>query len=264
MKVEVVLAPNPGLFTGPGTNTYIVESGGEALILDPGPQIAEHQAAIVVALGDATPVAVMATHTHPDHAPLANPLARLLNVPVLGHSPGPRFVPDETLRDGSTIRIGSLDLVAVATPGHTADHLCLLGEGRLFTGDHIMSGSTVIIEDAAAYMESLYRVRDLHADRVEPGHGPARDDAAALIEEYIDHRTMREEQVLAAVREGAATIGEVTDAIYADVPAALRPAAAHQVHVQLVKLRDDGRVRLGTGGGGASTAVETTESANGK
>jgi glyoxylase-like metal-dependent hydrolase (beta-lactamase superfamily II) len=240
--ISLVRAPNPGPYTGPGTNTYVLASGGEALVLDPGPVIDSHELAIVDALDGAVPVGVVVTHTHPDHAPMANPLATRLGVPVYGYEQGPSFVPDVRIGDGARVTFGDRTLTAVHTPGHTRDHLCFLDGDTLFTGDHIMGGSTVIIEDAAAYLDSLYRVRDLGAARIEPGHGEAMDDAGAAIGHYIEHRLARERQIIAAVVGGASTVGEVVDAVYAEVPPGLRPAAVHQVRVQLAKLSGDGAV----------------------
>jgi glyoxylase-like metal-dependent hydrolase (beta-lactamase superfamily II) len=240
--ISRILAPNPGLYTGPGTNTYIIESDGEALVLDPGPVIDEHAVEIVRALEGFQPVAVVATHTHPDHAPLANPLAMRLGVPVYGYQEGPHFVPDIAVADGDTISVGSIGMVAVHTPGHTPDHLCFRIDDVLFTGDHIMGGSSVIIEDAAQYLDSLYLVRDLGLARLEPGHGDAMDDAAAVIDGYIDHRLERERQILAAVAGGASSVGDIVDVVYAGVPAGLRDAATHQVTVQISKLFEDGAV----------------------
>lgn len=240
--IERVLAPNPSLYTGPGTNTYLLRDSGEVLIVDPGPIIASHAAAIVGAIGDDTPVGIAVTHTHPDHAPLANPLGDTLGIPVLGFATGPEFVPDQRVADGGVIRFGTSSLAALHTPGHTPDHLCFLLDDVLFTGDHIMEGSTVIIEDAADYLESLYRVRDIGARRIEPGHGDAIDDAGAAIAAYIDHRLERERQILAAITAGAVTVGDLVDAVYAGLPADLRPAAVHQVAVQLGKLSGDGAV----------------------
>ena len=240
--ISRILAPNPGLYTGPGTNTYIIESDGEALVLDPGPVIESHAVEITRALDGLQPVAVVATHTHPDHAPLANPLAARLDVPVFGYQAGPHFVPDITVADGETLKVGSIDLLAVHTPGHTPDHLCFRIGDVLFTGDHIMGGSSVIIEDAADYLDSLYLVRDLGVGRLEPGHGDAMDDAAAVIDEYIDHRRERELQILAAVAGGASSVGDIVDVVYAGVPAGLRKAATQQVEVQISKLFDDGAV----------------------
>jgi glyoxylase-like metal-dependent hydrolase (beta-lactamase superfamily II) len=238
--IERLLAPNPGLYTGPGTNTYLLSDGDQVLVLDPGPVINAHAAAIVAAIGDRTPIGVVVTHTHPDHAPLANPLATVLDVPVFGFGPGPEFTPDFELGDGDTVLFGSDEILAIHTPGHTADHLCFRLGGTLFTGDHIMGGSTVIMEDASAYLQSLYLVADLGVERIEPGHGDAMDDAGATIADYIDHRLERERQIVDAVRGGAGTIEDIVDVVYGTVAVGLRHAAIHQVRVQLTKLlRDD-------------------------
>lgn len=240
--IERVLAPNPGLFTGPGTNTYLLASSDEVLILDPGPDMDEHRTAIIDGVGGRLVVGVIATHTHPDHAPLANPLGVHYDVPVLGFGPGPRFTPDMTLADGSEVGFGVDRLLAVHTPGHTDDHLCFRWGGTLFTGDHIMGGSTVVIEDATAYLESLYRVSDLGVGRLEPGHGDAMDDAGRAIDDYIEHRLEREREIVEAIGSGAATVGDVVDAVYTEVPSGLRQAAVHQVRVQLTKLLRDALV----------------------
>ena len=240
--IERILAPNPGLYTGPGTNTYLLRSSGEVLILDPGPVIDDHELAIVEAVGPDTVVGVVATHTHPDHAPMANPLGRRFGVPVAGYGPGPEFQPDLVLRDGRGHEWGSDVLTAVHTPGHTDDHLCFRWGDVLFTGDHIMGGSTVVLEDASAYLESLYKVRDLGLASLAPGHGEPMDDAARAIGEYIEHRLAREAQIMAAIRSGAGTLGDVVDVVYAEVPAGLRQAAVHQVRVQLAKLSRDALV----------------------
>jgi glyoxylase-like metal-dependent hydrolase (beta-lactamase superfamily II) len=237
--ISRILAPNPGLYTGPGTNTYIIESEGEVLVLDPGPVIETHAVEIVRALDGLRPVGVVATHTHSDHAPMANPLATRLDVPVYGYQEGPQFVPDITIADGATVGVGSIELLAVHTPGHTPDHLCFRIDDVLFTGDHIMGGSSVIIEDAAQYLDSLYLVRDLEVARLEPGHGDAMDDAAAVIDDYIDHRLEREGQIVAAIAGGASNIGDIVDIVYVGIPAGLRDAAAHQVRVQISKLFGD-------------------------
>lgn len=240
--IERILAPNPGLYTGPGTNTYLMRSAGEVLIVDPGPVIEVHAVAIRSAIGADTAVGVVVTHTHPDHAPLANPLARILGVPAIGFGPGPEFTPDVRIADGETIRYGAEDVTAIHTPGHTPDHLCFRHGDVLLTGDHIMEGSTVVIDDATDYLESLYRVSELDVSRIEPGHGNAIDDAGAAITSYIDHRLERERQLLAAIRAGTATVGDLVDAVYGGIPDGLRDAAAHQVRVQLTKLSRDGAV----------------------
>ena len=257
--VERVLAPNPGPYTGPGTNTYVIESAGQAVILDPGPIIAGHIAAIRVALTGFQPVGVVVTHTHPDHAPAANGLGRELNVPVYGFAAGDGFEPTERVEDGAAIAFGDGRLVAVHTPGHTSDHLCFRLGGFLFTGDHIMGGSTVIIEDAAAYMRSLEKVADLHPSHLYPGHGPELPDAGDVIAEYIAHRFEREKQVLAAVTAGAATIGDIVDVVYVGLDPTLRVPATMQVHTQLMKLKNEGRVSLGSGGARGATTVGLVE-----
>jgi glyoxylase-like metal-dependent hydrolase (beta-lactamase superfamily II) len=256
MIVERLLAPNPGVYTGPGTNTYLIVDRGEVAVIDPGPTIERHLVGIAAAIGDRTAVAMVVTHTHSDHAPLANPLAEQLGVPVYGYEAGPHFVPDIRISDGDTVSVGGVVLEAVHTPGHTRDHLCFRLADRLFTGDHIMGGSTVIMEDAAAYMESLYRVRDLDVARIEPGHGPSMDDAGSVIDEYIAHRLAREAEILDAVRAGGMTVADIGEAVYSFVPPELLPAATHQVIVQMRKLYADGEVRFSAGAVGPSTMVE--------
>ena len=256
MTVERVLAPNPGIYTGPGTNTYLIGDRDEVAVLDPGPVIRSHLLAILDAIGRRTATAVIATHSHPDHAPLSNMLAARLDVPVLGNRPGPGFEPDVRLSDGDTVGVGHLSLEAVCTPGHTEDHLCFRLSERLFTGDHIMGGSTVVMEDASAYLESLYRVRDLGVARIEPGHGDSMDDAGAVIAGYIEHRRAREREILDAIGAGARTVSDVVDTVYAFVPADLRMAAVHQVTVQLAKLSADDKVRFSAGAPGPSNMVE--------
>jgi glyoxylase-like metal-dependent hydrolase (beta-lactamase superfamily II) len=256
VTVDRVLAPNPGIYTGPGTNTYLIGDGDEVLILDPGPILDGHLLAILDACGDRTATGVVATHTHSDHAPLANPLADRLGVPVLGNRPGPGFDPDIRLSDGSEVAVGAATMTAVHTPGHSADHLCFRLSGRLFTGDHIMGGSSVIMEDAAAYLDSLYRVQGLAVDRIEPGHGDSMNDAGMVIAGCIEHRLARELEILEAIASGAAIVSDIVDTVYAFVPSGLRSAATHQVVVQLAKLAADGEVRFLAGEAGPSTMVE--------
>ncbi len=258
-KIELVRAPNPGPFTGPGTNSYIIESGGEALVLDPGPVIREHLDAIRVALTGLDPVGVVVTHTHPDHAPAANGLGREFDVPVFGFDRGDEFEPTDRLEDGSPIAFGKDRLITVHTPGHTADHVCFRLGDYLFTGDHIMGGSTVIIEDAAAYMKSLEKVAALDPAHLYPGHGPELPEARQVIAEYIAHRIERERQVLAAITAGAARIGDIVDVVYAGLDPSLQMAATMQVHTQLIKLQHEGRVSLGLGGMHGATTVELVE-----
>lgn len=247
MEIRSATANNPGIFTGPGTNTYVVISAGQAVIIDPGPTdpVAVHRShvrAVMDLVADATPVGVLVSHTHPDHAPAANPLGEKLSVPVYGFAPGPEFKPDVMLADGDIVTVGSVDLEAIHTPGHTADHLCFRVGASLFTGDHIMGGSTVIIEDAASYMDSLEKTRGLGVETLYPGHGPVLADADAVISEYVAHRQMRELQVIAALRDGATTVSGIVGVVYADVDASRHFAAAMQVRTMLAKLVSDGAV----------------------
>ena len=254
-----MLAPNPGPFTGPGTNTYVVHDSGRCAVIDPGPVIPGHLTAIGHAVGEAEPVAVLVTHTHPDHAPAANPLAARLGVPALGFAAGPEFLPDATLADGDTVDVGGASLEVVHTPGHTADHICLRAGGVVFTGDHIIGGSTVIIEDAAAYMESLERLRRLSPRHLHPGHGEEIADAGAAIDAYIAHRLERERQVLAAVADGARTVREVVDAVYVGIPPELLDAAIFQVATLAQKLNGEGRLEFTGRAAGEEGAVRPLE-----
>ena len=256
MIVERVLAPNPGIYTGPGTNTYLVADGDDVAVVDAGPVIDSHLVAIMDAIGGRTAVAVIATHTHPDHAPLSNKLGGRLGVPVLGFGSGPEFEPDVRIKDGDEVRVGAHHLQAVHTPGHSADHLCFRLSDRLFTGDHIMGGSTVVMEDASAYLESLYRVQELGVTRIEPGHGDSIDNAGDVITGYIEHRLAREQEIVESIAAGARTVGDIVDVVYSSVHADLRAAATHQVIVQLNKLLADERVRFSAGAAGPSTMVE--------
>ena len=138
MRIERVLASNPSPYTGPGTNTWIVESADAVAIIDPGPVDDSHARAIAERVGERRVEAVLVTHTHEDHAPLANPLAREFGVPAYGYEPGPAFDPDVRLVDGSEIEVEGLRIRVVHTPGHSDDHLCFLADRILFTGDHIM------------------------------------------------------------------------------------------------------------------------------
>jgi glyoxylase-like metal-dependent hydrolase (beta-lactamase superfamily II) len=245
VSIRRILAPNPGPFTGDGTNTYLIAHEGKCLILDPGPVIPEHRTAIIDAVEGLGTIGVVVTHTHPDHAPLANPLARELGVPAYGNAPGPEFDPDVRLADGDRIWLGSAAVTVLHTPGHSADHVCLQMGDVVFTGDHVMGGSTVVVEDMQAYLGSLRRLRSLTLAKLCPGHGPEMDDPAAVIDHYLQHRLEREQQVLAAVRAGAATLGEVVEAVYENVDPQLHPLAAFSVEAHLRKLAAEGMVELG-------------------
>jgi len=242
MSVERILAPNPGIYTGPGTNTYLVRSGAEVVILDPGPIDASHREVIEEQVGNAAVAAVIVTHTHPDHAPLANPIARHFAAPAIGYAPGPEFAPDEIVADGDTLDIGEEHLHVIYTPGHADDHICLRLGRQLFTGDHIMGGSTVMVDNLIAYLASLERLRDIEIDRMHPGHGPAIEDPSGVIDYYISHRLEREREILEAIRNGSGSIGSIVEDVYRDVDPGLHPIAAYSVAAHLRKLASDGTV----------------------
>lgn len=248
VTVERVLAPNPSQFTGPGTNTYVVGGSAGVLVVDPGPREASHEKAIVAVVAGRRVDGVVVTHTHPDHAPLANPLARAFGVEAAGYAPGPEFEPDRLLGDGDTVTTGDVALEVVYTPGHSTDHVCFRMGRVLFTGDHIMGGSSVVVEELGPYMRSLDRLEKLSLDRLYPGHGPEIDRPAEVISWYIAHRRQREEQILAALGAGARSVGGVVEIVYVDVDPSLHPAAAFSVEAHLRKLAEDGVVRFAGGG----------------
>ncbi|HEY5650709.1 MAG TPA: MBL fold metallo-hydrolase [Acidimicrobiia bacterium] len=242
LRVERVLAPNPGPYTGPGTNTWVVGDDERAVVLDPGPVVSAHADAILGMVGTRAVSSVIVTHTHLDHAPLANPLARDLDVPAIGYAHGPEFDPDVMVQDGSVITVAAADLIVVHTPGHSEDHLCFRLGDDLFTGDHIMGGSSVMVEDMGPYLASLERLHHTGLTRLYPGHGDVMDDPDAVISWYLSHRLERERQILAAIAGGAAAIGEIVETVYADVDTALYPLAARSVVAHLKKLGEEGRV----------------------
>lgn len=240
-SVSRVVAPNPGPYTGPGTNTWIVDAGPVVVVIDPGPDDDAHLAALERRLAGATVAAVLVTHSHPDHLPLAERLARPHHAAVRRHP---------ELRDGDIVRVGSLSLTALHTPGHSADHLCFLlpDDGAVFTGDLILGqGSSMVTYpdgDVAAYLRSLERLASLHPRLLFPGHWDPVTDAMGKIEEYRRHRLEREAQVLEEVRRGPGTAGELTRRVYGDLDGRLMVAAEMTLRAHLRKLVDDGLVAV--------------------
>lgn len=243
MRIDRVLANNPGPFTGPGTNTWILDDGGgDVIIIDPGPVDTKHGRAIVDKVGSRVPVAVLVTHTHMDHAPLANPLARDLGVPAVGYAPGPRFDPDIRLLDGATFDVGGLQLEVIHTPGHSDDHLCFLAGDVLFTGDHMIGGSSVMVESMGPYLESLDKLRGRGLKRLYPGHGDEMGDPDQVIDWYVAHRRQRHNQILEAIGAGCRTVAEIVETVYADVEGSLHPLAARSVQAHVMLLSEEGRI----------------------
>ena len=258
LRIERVLAPNPGPFTGPGTNTWVVGDSQAVVVLDPGPTISSHGDAILATVGDRKVTSVIVTHTHVDHAPLANPLSLDVDAPAIGYAPGPGFEPDVLVGDGSVVEVAGRQLIVVHTPGHSDDHLCFRLGNSLFTGDHIMGGSSVMVEDMGPYLASLDRIHHTGLDRMYPGHGDVMDEPDQVISWYIAHRLERERQIVAAIAGGADSIGTVVETVYADVDTALHPLAARSVLAHLRKLEFEGRVRRTGDDWAASVALITS------
>jgi glyoxylase-like metal-dependent hydrolase (beta-lactamase superfamily II) len=216
------------------------------------------------AVGDARITAILCTHTHRDHSPAAAPLKALTGAPIIGCAPlsiaddGPRadsafdpdYAPDRILTDGERISSEGWTIEAVATPGHTSNHLCyaLVESGALFTGDHVMKWSTSVVSppdgDMSAYMASLQRLYD-REDRVYyPAHGPAVDNPRQLVRGMIGHRRMRERQILGLLEQGAQVIPDMVTEMYKGLDERLKGAAGRSVLAHLVDLEKQGRVAL--------------------
>lgn len=247
--IRRLLAPNPSPLTGPGTNTYLLGTD-EVAVVDPGPDEPDHIDALLAA-GAGRIRWVLVTHTHPDHAPAAGRVARATGAEVLGFAEGPAFRPEREIGDGFVLEVGGRRLRALHTPGHASDHLCFLveGLGLLLSGDHVMAGSTVVIAppdgDMVAYLASLERLLRLDPplEAILPGHGPVVPDPLAYVGGYLRHRLERERAILDALAdEPGQSIPELVEALYADVPAALHPAAELSVWAHLRKLRAEHRV----------------------
>jgi hydroxyacylglutathione hydrolase len=185
---------------------------------------------------------ILVTHTHIDHAPMANPLASELGVPAVGHAPGPSFEPDIRLLDGARLEVGSLVLEVVHTPGHADDHLCFRSGSVLFTGDHIIGGSSVMVEDMGRYLDSLRRLKGKELSRLYPGHGDVIDEPEAVIDWYLAHRLQRHQEVHEAVAAGCESVEEVVDRVYRDVDPSLHPLAARSVAAHIRLLVEEGRI----------------------
>lgn len=241
LRIVRVLAPNPGPFTLEGTNTWVV-GPPPAAVIDPGPDQLHHLEAVRREAGSVG--AILITHRHPDHAPGAERLGAMTGVQVHAFRPGQG---QERLRDNELVTLGMTHLRVIHTPGHTADHVSFLGEGTgaLFTGDTVLGRGTAVIDppegDLAMYIESLRRLRSLRPGTIYPGHGPTVVDGQRKLDEYLDHRAIREDQVVAALRDGLEYPEEIVSRVYADTPRELRGIAARQVLAQLIKLKGEGR-----------------------
>ena len=254
-----VLAHNPSAFTYYGTQSYLI--GEEELaVVDPGPNLDEHVAALVAAIAGRPVVAICCTHTHRDHSPAARPLAEATGAPIIGCAPlaletvGPRadaafdgdYAPDRVLSDGDSIMVDGKPLTAAATPGHTSNHLCLAYGDALLTGDHVMGWSTTVVVppdgDMAAYMASLRKLRE-RDDRVYyPAHGPPVTNPGQYLRGLIGHRMQREKQILRLVGEDARTIPDIVANAYPGLDPRLVTAAGGSVYAHLLDLEARGLV----------------------
>jgi len=259
--IRRLLAPNPSAFTFTGTQTYVVGTRDVAVI-DPGPDDDTHVAHLLEALGAEKVAAILVTHTHRDHSPASRPLAAATGAPILGCAPlaiaddGPRadaafdfdYAPDVVLADGGRVAGDDWTLEAVATPGHTSNHLCFAWpeRGALFTGDHIMGWSTTIVSppdgDMADYMASLERLLERDDSVYYPTHGPAITEPKTHVRALIAHRRMRETQILAALQDGEGIITDMVPLLYRETDPGLYPAAARSVLAHLLDLEAQGRV----------------------
>ena len=251
-RVTTILAPNPSVYTGDGTNTYLVGSGVELFCIDPGPDDDDHLERIVAAADEreARIASILLTHSHPDHRPLAARLAARTGASVRCFDPARGSDGGARLGDGERLRLDDTELVAVHTPGHAGDHVCFFdgGERVLYSGDHVLGSSTTFIDpvdgDMGAYLASLRRVLALRPRTIHPGHGPVIEDGVARIQEYIEHRLMRERQIVDAARDrGAFAPADLVPMLYAQYPAELHPLAAKSVQAHLDKLVREGRMR---------------------
>lgn len=260
--VARVLAGNPSPYTYTGTQTYIVGNKSDRAVIDPGPAIDAHIDAIIAAVGDARISAIMCTHTHRDHSPAAAPLSARTGAPIIGCAPLviesdlPRsdeafdkgYAPDRILSDGETIAGDGWTIEAVATPGHTSNHLCLAVQesGAMFTGDHVMAWSTSVIVppdgDMADYMASLQKLYERDDKVYYPAHGKKVTNTRQLVRGMMGHRKQRERQILKLLEEGPAAIIDMVPRMYKGLDPRLNGAAGQSVRAHLIDLQNKGRV----------------------
>lgn len=250
--VSRVLAPNPSRMTLDGTNTYVVgEPGsGQVVLVDPGPDDAAHLARVeeILADRDARCVAVLVTHHHADHAEAAAPWGARFGAPVAAADRRVTGAGGRVLEPGERLVLAGTAIEVVATPGHTADHLAFrLESGAVLVGDHVLGRGTSVVThpegDLVAYLESLRRVHDLGPSALYCGHGPElTEDPSAVLDFYLAHRAFREQQILAGLARGPASVDGLVSRIYADVPRALWGAAGQSTRAALAKLVGEGRV----------------------
>ena len=255
-----VLAHNPSAFTYYGTQSYLVGER-EVAVIDPGPDLPEHVEALDQAIAGRPVVAIMCTHTHRDHSPASRPLAERTGAPIIGCAPlsletvGPRadaafdgdYAPDRILADGESVEVDGCAVTAVATPGHTSNHLCFAYEGALFSGDHVMGWSTTVVVppdgDMAAYMQSLEKLR-ARDDRIYyPTHGEPVTKPGQYVRHLMGHRMQREKQILKLIAERPRDIPAIVADAYPGLDPRLVTAAGGSVFAHLLDLAQRGLVQ---------------------
>jgi len=256
--VRRLLAPNPGMMTGPGTNTYLVGET-EVVVIDPGPLIGAH----IESIQELSPGPIrwiLVTHTHPDHSPAAGALAAETGAELIG-IPAPEgkvqdktFSPDRVPADGDLLETDEFVIRVLHTPGHASNHLCYRHESLrwLFTGDHIMSGSTVVIDppdgNMLHYLESLARLKQLNLAALLPGHGPVIDNPDEVVDWLIDHRLQREAKVVAKLKEHPGlALTDLTTFVYDEVDTELHRLASRSLLAHLLKLKAEDRASCDQG-----------------